>query len=184
MIFCLECLQDVEYEIVVEKTTTLVRDEQITIEERIPKCKCCGERVFVKEIDDENLSNAYDTYKKKKGLLTSMEIKSIREKHGLTQSQFARLLKLGEKSITRYENGAIQDGSIDTLIRMAESESSFKQLVKLNGNRLSEKEYKAIENRIEEKAVITWNFKYSCNKKRAYIPKIIEGHNEYSVVGV
>ena len=43
------------------------------------------------------------------GLLTSDEIVAIRESHGLSQADLAKLLGWGEATISRYESKAIQD---------------------------------------------------------------------------
>lgn len=64
-----------------------------------------------------NLINSLDEYRKKKDLLTSKEIKEIREKYQLAQSEMAYLLNLGEITITRYETKQIQDASVDNMIR-------------------------------------------------------------------
>jgi DNA-binding transcriptional regulator YiaG len=60
------------------------------------------------------------------GLLTPEQIKSLRERLGLTQKQISELLQIGEKTWTRWENGrerpfrsinvllcALRDGKID-----------------------------------------------------------------------
>jgi putative zinc finger/helix-turn-helix YgiT family protein len=41
------------------------------------------------------------------GLITPAEIKEIRERHGLSQAEFARITKLGESSISRWERGRL-----------------------------------------------------------------------------
>ena len=56
------------------------------------------------ELWNINLINSLDAYRIKKDLLTSKEIKDIRKKYDLTQSELAYLLNLGEVTITRYEH--------------------------------------------------------------------------------
>ncbi len=53
---------------------------------------------------NRNLLNARDAYRKKKGLLTSREIKMIRMENGLSQKEFAEMLGLDQEAIVRYEN--------------------------------------------------------------------------------
>ena len=53
------------------------------------------------------------------GLLTSEEIKQIREKYGLSQRELARILGVAEKSIAKYEAGFVaQSKAMDNLLRI------------------------------------------------------------------
>ena len=76
----------------------------------------------------------YDEYKKRVGLLTSKEIIAIRKKLNLTQEGLARIMGCGLKTITRYENGAIQDKVFDNFIRclelMHDNKVHYQQLLK------------------------------------------------------
>ena len=69
-----------------------------------------------------------DLYRQKNNLLTSGEIKNIREKRHLTQEGLAKFLELGKKDIARYENGAIQTKVIDLLLRLVDDDASFVQM--------------------------------------------------------
>ena len=60
----------------------------------------------------------YNEYRKLNSLLLPEEIKSIREKYGVTQVEFAQILGLGDKTITRYENGSLQDTAQNNLIKI------------------------------------------------------------------
>ena len=74
--------------------------------------------------------------------MTSSEIIEIRNKYGLSQSKLAKLIKCGEKNIARYEKGAIQDASIDLLIRMVDLLPNYFGLVeKAEINRSIQTEY-------------------------------------------
>jgi len=88
-------------------------------------CKDCGEELYDTDIERENTIRINDAYKQKNGLLTSEQIKRIREKHHLSQKKLADLLRTGEKTITRYENGAIQDPSYDLLLRILQNENGY-----------------------------------------------------------
>lgn len=98
-------------------------------------CKNCGSLLSSHEIEHENEIIVYDAYKKLVGLLTSSEIKAIRSKRGWSQRQLAKFLDIGEKDITRYENGAIQTRSIDNMIRLVDDDIVFERMrVCLNKN--------------------------------------------------
>ena len=59
-----------------------------------------------------------DAFRKRTGLLTGEDIKSLRKKRGLTQQELADLLKIGVASIKRWETGLIQSKSMDRALRL------------------------------------------------------------------
>lgn len=74
------------------------------------------------------------------------EIKAIREKYALTQTAFAKILGLGEKTIARYETGSLQDMAQNNLIELARLPEAFRYLLQKGRSRITEIEYdRAIE---------------------------------------
>ena len=59
-----------------------------------------------------------DAYREKLGLLTSREIKCLREANGFTQQQLADAMNVGIASIKRWETGMIQSKSMDHALRI------------------------------------------------------------------
>ena len=103
-------------------------------------CKKCGAWLSSAEVERENDISIYNAYKKKIGLLTTYEIKEIRAKRGMSQRQLAKFLDIGEKDITRYENGSVQTRSIDNMIRLVGDDTTFKCMCDcLNKNQNSKK---------------------------------------------
>lgn len=129
-----------------------VKNESVVIEADVRYCDICKEALWDNELDGANLIRAYDLFKKQKGLLTSDQIKQIRNKYDLSQSAFAKLLGVGEKTITRYENGAIQDKAHDILIRLMDDEAIFEKLfgLRLNQKEISFKEMKKLESTLSQ----------------------------------
>jgi putative zinc finger/helix-turn-helix YgiT family protein len=82
-------------------------------------CPRCHE-VVLRFDDARRLRHrALEIYRLKYGLLAADEIRSIRERHGLTQAELAHLLRLGGNTISRWEaNRNAQTGSMDMLLRM------------------------------------------------------------------
>lgn len=78
-------------------------------------CQSCGERVTPHDLD-----KALDRERcRRLGLLTPEEIRRVREKTGLSAVDLSRLLGVGEKTYTRWENGySLQTKASDTLIRL------------------------------------------------------------------
>lgn len=82
-------------------------------------CPKCHEVVL--RFDDARRlrQRALEIYRGKYGLLSADEIRSIRERFGLTQAELARLLRLGGNTISRWEAGRnVQTAAMDMLLRM------------------------------------------------------------------
>ncbi len=140
--YCPKCETDVKTTVREVFETYPVKGEDITIKSQIRFCDACGEDIWDDELDSENLLIAYSEYRKKHGLLQPNEIREIREKYGLTQVAFARVLGLGDKTITRYENGSIADMAQNNLILLMRHPSNFEKLLEKNKGKISTEDYK------------------------------------------
>lgn len=139
IVFCGKCDDEVECEIVKKKRNITVKDTTFECEEYVPICKKCGEEIWLWEVEKENDKIVYNKYKQEIGLLSSEEIKEIRKKRHLSQRQLANLLCIGEKDITRYENGGIQTRAIDQMIRVVADDELYKKFCKLHEERNKDK---------------------------------------------
>lgn len=138
------------YMIKIENVKVKVKDLEINYDEKCAYDEKSGEEIFVREIEIENDIKLFDIYKKEKGLMTSYEIKELREKYGLTQKEFAKVLGLGEVSINRFENGSIQTASVNSALSLAKHSHVFKELLIKNAHVLSEEAYVKCYEKIEE----------------------------------
>ena len=128
--YCINCHGLVDYTVSEVYKSFEVGDVQVSAEIKEARCVKCGEVLYIKEIEVYNDIAIYDEYKKKVGLLTSKEIKEIRKKRNMTQKDLANFLGIGEKDITRYENGSVQTKSIDRFIRAVGNDYCYKSLFK------------------------------------------------------
>jgi len=63
--------------------------------------------------------DAIAIYRRKHGLLSADEIRTIRDQFNLTQIDLARLLGLGANTVSRWESGRnVQTAAMDILLRM------------------------------------------------------------------
>lgn len=83
---------------------------------RCPKCR----EVVLRLDDARRLSeDAIALYRKKHGLLSAAEIRAIRERFELTQGDLAKLLHLGQNTVSRWESGRnVQTAAMDVLMRL------------------------------------------------------------------
>lgn len=97
-----------------------VNGEEISVPEsphlRCPKC-----REVVLRLDEARKlrARAHDLCREKYGLLSADDIQSLRERHGLTQSELAQFLGLGQNTLSRWESGRnVQSLAMDYLLRL------------------------------------------------------------------
>ncbi|MBQ2446477.1 MAG: type II toxin-antitoxin system MqsA family antitoxin [Oscillospiraceae bacterium] len=139
--YCPKCECDNESEVRIVSETYPVKGEDITIEAQVRFCRCCGNDIWDEELDSKNLKKAFGEYSRKHGLLQPEEIRSIREKYGISQVVFARILGFGDKTITRYENGSIPDATHNNLIYLVGSPQIFSDLLNMRKNAITDIEY-------------------------------------------
>ena len=97
-----------------------VNGEEIAVAES-PHLSCPKCHEVVLRFDDARKlrHRALENYRQKYGLLSADDIRSIRERFGLSQAELARLLRLGANAISRWEAARnVQTASMDMLLRM------------------------------------------------------------------
>jgi putative zinc finger/helix-turn-helix YgiT family protein len=83
------------------------------------RCPRCGETVLARDQIEALRLGAFQVYRRNHGLLSAAEIRSIRERHGLSQGELARLLRLGANTVSRWEAGRnVQSAAMDVLLRL------------------------------------------------------------------
>lgn len=120
----------------------LVRGESITVSGEVNVCVACknplGDRLY-----DSLMKRAYDVYRSCHGLLSAKEIRAIREGYGLSQSLFARILKIGEATLQRYERGSLPSLALHSLLVGARSREVFRAMVEEARDLLTDEDYQA-----------------------------------------
>ena len=144
LFYCSNCEIYQETKIIEKEQTFCVKGRTITLTAPVRVCCNCGEEVLDAELDDETLKMFYRVYRKEGNLLQPEEIRRIRNKYHLSQASFSKFLGFGEKTITRYENGALQDVCHDNAIRLMDSLESFSILWKVRKDCLSPREQQKI----------------------------------------
>ena len=137
---CLNC--EAIHEVTVKNEYREYEIKKITVVGKITAyiCSYCGNEIYNKDTEVCNDIIFFDEYKKKLNLLTSKEIISIRNSYNLSQATFSKILGFGLKTITRYENGAIQDSTHDNLIRLSAIKANLKLLWDNNKYKLTDYE--------------------------------------------
>jgi putative zinc finger/helix-turn-helix YgiT family protein len=83
------------------------------------KCPKCGEIVLTLQEAQRHYDEAIEIYRRKHGLLSADAIRALRERFDLTQADLARLLRLGDNTVSLWESGRnVQTAAMDTLLRL------------------------------------------------------------------
>ena len=90
----------------------------------------------------------------------------------MSQATLSRVLGFGEKTITRYESGAIQDRAHDNLLRLIEDDENMLKIIKRNQQVLSDNEIKKIFSSLLYIQSATTSFIYDITKH--YVKKHIK----------
>lgn len=118
---------DEEHEIIIMKylAKATIKNDEVEYTKMTYYCDRYKEEFVPANVMDENLMAAREAYREKHHYLTVKDIKNIREKYGLTQKEYARLLGVGDVTIQRYETKALQDGTYDMLMRLTNENPSY-----------------------------------------------------------
>ena len=167
--YCLSCNHEVEYLQEQCFTVVQVKDTEVHATLSVLTCKECGHEIYDRANEVKNDITVYDEYKKQHKLLTSQEIIQLRKKYDISQETLAKLLGFGLKTITRYENGSIQDEAHDIALRLVSWEENMMKLLQDKSHLLSAKEIDHLIHFLEPKATIEYS--YSATSDSPYTTK-------------
>jgi len=100
-----------EHEVFVGRRSAVVLDE-------FYRCEQCEEELYEPGQAEEAMRRAATAIRANIGLLQPEEVKAIRESLDLSQADFERLLRVGPKTVVRWERGIVfQNQATDVLLR-------------------------------------------------------------------
>jgi transcriptional regulator with XRE-family HTH domain len=83
-------------------------------------------------------------------MLQAEDIKEIRKKYGITQTELSRLLGVGGATLSRYENGALQDKAHDTQLKLISDPRNMLKIVHENAELFGEVRIKSLTSNLEK----------------------------------
>ncbi len=107
-------------EAVVTELPFVMNGEKVAVPD-VPHLACpsCGEVVLRYGESKALQERAVEVYRRAHALLTAEEIRALRERLGMTQAQFASLLRLGLNTVSRWEAGRnVQNEAMDILLKI------------------------------------------------------------------
>lgn len=115
-----------------------IRGESIKVKVEYYKCKECGEEFDDPGSKDDPLDKAYRAYRRKKRMTQPEDIREMRMQYGLTQQELSKLIGWGGATLSRYENGALQDDAHDRTLQLIKVPENLRRLIIENGDFLPE----------------------------------------------
>ncbi len=134
---CLNCEKETNTELIKTKETFKIRGEEIEMEVEYFKCLECGKEFTLPGATVDPLDQAYREYRRRHGMLQPEDIRSYREKYGLTQQELSRLLGWGFATLSRYENGALQTEAHEKALRLSMEPHNLLKLLEETLNAVS-----------------------------------------------
>ncbi len=142
---CPVCEDIKTVEVVSENSSIELRGELVTYQDHFYKCLTCGSKIDSDENPDVHRDYIYPKYRKIHKYVTPEEIRSFRKLTGLTQKEMSKFLGWGEVTLSRYENGALQDDAHDTSLRMFMSKGGFESAFWKRPDIISNEKYRKIQ---------------------------------------
>jgi len=144
---CPGCEKISELEHIITTDELNVRGELIRVKAEYYKCKECGEEFEDPGSKDDPLDRAYREYRYKHGMVQPEEIREMRKHYSLTQKELSNLVGWGGATLSRYENGALQDDAHDRVLQLIKKPENMHRLILKKGSFLAEEK----RNRLLEK---------------------------------
>lgn len=139
---CLICMEEEDVDIVEVTDTEIYKGQEISFKAVYEYCKNADEYLETEELIKINCLSMKNEYRKKLGLLTSIEIIDIREKYMVSQKDLSEILDWEKTSIASYENNQVQDRVQDDVLRKIGSDpKSFLDLLERAKDRIGKKAY-------------------------------------------
>lgn len=129
--FCPQCACETQADVIRKMTTIVFRNESFEVEEEFLRCRECGHEFDDFQHELEPINEVYRLYRERHGYVKPEEILAFRKQHDLTQKDVAELLGFGAVTLSRYENGALQDEAHDRLLRLMIDPHGLQALLKL-----------------------------------------------------
>ena len=126
---CGICEKETQHEFIRASKPVNVRGESIEVIVEYHKCADCGEESIDLNSEYDHLAEAYKEYRQRHGMIQPEKMRSWRKQYALTQGELSRLLGWGATTLSRYENGALQDDTHDRALRLVMEPGALLKLV-------------------------------------------------------
>lgn len=128
--FCPFCEEITNVVLIKKDKTVIVRGDAITYSDEFLECTVCANSFDSSSNQDSLKDIIYPQYRKKYNFKTPDEIRKFRKNINLTQKELSDLLGWGGATLSRYENGSLQDDTHDVALHMIMTTQGFISAIK------------------------------------------------------
>lgn len=179
---CPVCEKETAVDLVRKEETIKVRGELIPVHTPLFKCSACKEEFMDPKSSFDPLDAAYREYRRRHGMLQPEAIKEFRIAHGLTQSELSQLLGWGTATLSRYENGALQDETHEKALRLAMEPRNLLSLIKQTPGAISDAKRERLVKEIGMIEDERYTFEAVLSEKLGrYEPDILSGYKKLDI---
>ena len=180
--FCPICEEEHDVQVLQQEEPVTVRGEKYMAIARYYRCPECGEEFETSDSPFDPLADAYNQYRERHRMLTPDKIRLFRHEYELTQKELSELLGWGAITLSRYENGSLQDLSHDRQLQQAMQPEGLLELIKLNPDSLpEEKRNRLIAILNGERTRRDTGIEYLDVKLTARKPDILNGFRKFNI---
>ncbi len=134
--FCPECEEERPVEVISGEEKVTVRGEEFIVSSIVRHCTVCGAEYTSSSDPGDPVESAFSQYRNNHNMVAPADIREFRKKYELTQKELALLLGWGAVTLSRYENGALQDLAHDRELQSAMTADGLRKLIELTPDAL------------------------------------------------
>lgn len=107
-----------------------IKGEEISVKVKYFTCSECNENFERSDEREDYLRLAYNKYRQLHDMIQPEEIVNFRKSYNLTQKELSGLLGWGGATLSRYENGALQDTTHDKILKLVLKPDNLLSLIR------------------------------------------------------
>lgn len=178
---CPNCEKETNLTLRQEKEIIEVRGEPIDVDSEFYVCDECGE-AFENTRDSDSLEVAYQEYRNRHHMLQPNEIREWRKAYGLTQKELSQVLGWGGATLSRYENGALQDEAHEKVLRLVMEPHNLRKLLEESSKALPIDKKERLIKELTEAEEESCSFERMFEEKFGnYEPDILSGYKKFDL---
>lgn len=157
---CPNCEKETTLKFIKTKEVINVRGEPIEVDVEYFKCLTCGEEFEDPKSEYDPLDKAYREYRRRYGMPQPEDIRNLRKQYGLSQAEMSKILGWGGATLSRYENGALQDDTHEKALRLAMDPGNLRKLIEQSPESLSDDKRERLLKELKEIEKEHYSFKH------------------------
>ena len=107
-----------------------IKGEEVSVNVKYFTCNECNEKFEKSDEGEDYLHLAYHKYRQLYDMVQPEDVVNFRKSYNLTQKELSGLLGWGGATLSRYENGALQDATHDKMLKLIMRPDNLLSLIK------------------------------------------------------